>query len=428
MNAPVHLETSSPSGTSSLHSLVLHLVLPVLLVFSVLPVLDPDRGGMGRDANLVFTVSWFDPTMDQNRKFTLTFYPGDNSVEMYDIKMKRLFLSRNRCESVTAKDMFIGNTVTVFSRRLLIEEYGNEQTRLHIQHNHEITFAMVKPDGIENLGKILSAVEDAEFMISKAKMTKLNRAQAAIFYQEHKERDFFDDLMDYVTSGPVMAMELMRTNAVKHWRQLLGPTDPLKGRMDFPDTIRAKFGKDTTKNAAHGSDSAESADRELAFFFPSGTFQSSELTPRSAATFEDSTCCIVKPHAVKDGLIGNIVDVIQTNGFAVTGMQTFNLKYEHAEEFFEIYKGVVQDYTGMVKQLSSGLSLVMELKYESSAKESVQKLREIVGPSDIEMARSVRPNSIRAKFGKNNDENAVHCTDLPEDGKLEVEYFFKILQ
>ena len=70
----------------------------------------------------------------------------------------------------------------------------------------------------------------------------------------------------------------------------------------------------------------------------------------------------------------------------------------------------------------------MELKYETSAKESVQKLREIVGPSDIEMARSVRPNSIRAKFGKNNDENAVHCTDLPEDGKLEVEYFFKILQ
>ena len=74
----------------------------------------------------------------------------------------------------------------------LFSEYGNEQTRLHIQHNHEITFAMVKPDGIESLGKILSAVEDAEFMISKAKMTKLTRAQAAIFYQEHKQRDFFE--------------------------------------------------------------------------------------------------------------------------------------------------------------------------------------------------------------------------------------------
>ena len=82
----------------------------------------------------------------------------------------------------------------------------------------------------------------------------------------------------------------------------------------------------------------------------------------------------------------------------------------------------------MVKQLSSGMSIALELKYESSAKESVAKLREIVGPTDPEVARSVRPKSIRAKFGQNNDENAVHCTDLQEDGKLEVEYFFKILQ
>ena len=107
---------------------------------------DPDKEEMGRESNLVLKVSWFDPTMDQNRKFTLTFYPEDNSVEMvrmrspivhnylismrsmlthppaqYDIKMKRMFLSRNRCESVTTKDMYIGNTVMVFSRRLFIE-------------------------------------------------------------------------------------------------------------------------------------------------------------------------------------------------------------------------------------------------------------------------------------------------------------------
>ena len=63
---------------------------------------------------------------------------------------------------------------------------------MHIQHNHEITFALVKPDGIDNLGKILSSVEAAEFMISKAKMTRLSRAQAAIFYQEHNQRDFFE--------------------------------------------------------------------------------------------------------------------------------------------------------------------------------------------------------------------------------------------
>ena len=85
--------------------------------------------------------------------------------------------------------------------------------------------------------------------------------------------------------------------------------------------------------------------QELAFFFPPTDFQSSELTPKPVASFVDSTCCIIKPHAIKDGLLGKIIDLILSNGFAVTGMQTFNLKYEHAEEFFEIYKGVVQDYT-----------------------------------------------------------------------------------
>ena len=106
MKEKVQLEVTAAPGTLSLYNLVLHVVLPVLIVFSVLPVLvslaatlqnnvelskmsyvlcalqDPDREGMGRDLNLVFTVSWFDPTMEKNRKFTLTFYPGDNSVEM----------------------------------------------------------------------------------------------------------------------------------------------------------------------------------------------------------------------------------------------------------------------------------------------------------------------------------------------------------
>ena len=67
--------------------------------------------------------------------------------------------------------------------------------------------------------------------------------------------------MDYITSGPVVAIELMRVDAIKKWRQLLGPTDPLVARADFPMSIRAKFGKDVTNNAAHGSDSTESAER-----------------------------------------------------------------------------------------------------------------------------------------------------------------------
>lgn len=82
----------------------------------------------------------------------------------------------------------------------------------------------------------------------------------------------------------------------------------------------------------------------------------------------------------------------------------------------------------MVKQLASGLSVVLEISHPNLTEETVAKFRELVGPSDPELARSIRPKSLRALYGTTKDENAIHCTDLPEDGVLEIEYFFKILQ
>ena len=82
----------------------------------------------------------------------------------------------------------------------------------------------------------------------------------------------------------------------------------------------------------------------------------------------------------------------------------------------------------MVKQLSSGMSMVLEISSPSSSSDTVSSYRELVGPADPDLAKSIRPKSLRAKYGKTKDMNAIHCTDLPEDGLLEVEYFFKILQ
>ncbi len=82
----------------------------------------------------------------------------------------------------------------------------------------------------------------------------------------------------------------------------------------------------------------------------------------------------------------------------------------------------------MVRQLASGPCVAMEVSHGTEPAASVQRLRDLVGPADPDLARTVRPHSLRARLGKNKDENAVHCTDLPEDGPLEVEYFFKILQ
>ena len=105
-------------------------------------------------------------------------------------------------------------------------------------------------------------------------------------------------------------------------------------------------------------------------------------------------------------------------------MQMFSLDKPTAEEFFEVYKGVLPEFVGMIDHMTSGPCIVLEVRQENA----VKSLRELVGPMDPEIAKGLRPNTIRAKFGHSKEINAVHCTDLPEDGQLEVEYFFSIQQ
>ncbi|KAM9503469.1 nucleoside diphosphate kinase homolog 7-like [Salvelinus alpinus] len=101
----------------------------------------------------------------------------------------------------------------------------------------------------------------------------------------------------------------------------------------------------------------------------------------------------------------------------------FNMDRANAEEFLEVYKGVVTEYPNMVAELCSGPCMALEIRGTGSPK----TFREFCGPADPEIARHLRPASLRALYGKTKVQNAIHCTDLPEDGVLEVQYFFKIL-
>ncbi|KAG7467064.1 hypothetical protein MATL_G00149340 [Megalops atlanticus] len=214
-------------------------------------------------------------------------------------------------------------------------------------------------------------------------------------------------------------MEVMGDEAVSTWRKILGPTDSGLARKDAAQSLQAQFGTDGTKNAAHGSDSLASAARELEFFFPSTTGHG----PSNTATYTDCTCCIIKPHAISEGLTGGILASITEAGFEISALQMFSMDRANAEEFFEVYKGVVDEYSSMVSELCSGPCMALEIR----GTEAPRTFREYCGPADPEIARHLRPSTLRAQFGKNKVQNAVHCTDLPEDGILEVQYFFKIL-
>ncbi len=130
----------------------------------------------------------------------------------------------------------------------------------------EMTFSIIKPNAVKKnaIGPIIAKFEQNGLKIAAAKLVKLDRAKCEEFYAEHKARPFFGELVDFMTSGPVMLMCLSGENAVMRNREIMGATDPAKAA---PGTIRKEFGDSMGENAAHGSDSPESAKRELGLFF-----------------------------------------------------------------------------------------------------------------------------------------------------------------
>jgi nucleoside-diphosphate kinase len=131
----------------------------------------------------------------------------------------------------------------------------------------ERTFFIVKPDAMAKgvLGKILDMIERAGLRIVAGRITQLTDEQAGRFYAVHRERPFYGDLKKFMTSGPVFVGVLEGAGAVKRWRDLMGPTDSTKAPKG---TVRGEFGTDVEKNASHGSDAPETAQAEIAFFFP----------------------------------------------------------------------------------------------------------------------------------------------------------------
>jgi len=131
----------------------------------------------------------------------------------------------------------------------------------------ERTLSIVKPDAVANnvIGEIYTRFERAGLKIIGARMMQLSRADAEGFYAVHKARPFFKDLVDFMTSGPVMVQVLEGDSAVQKNRDLMGATDPKKAEKG---TIRADFAQSIDANAVHGSDSAENAAIEIAYFFP----------------------------------------------------------------------------------------------------------------------------------------------------------------
>ena len=130
----------------------------------------------------------------------------------------------------------------------------------------ERTFAIIKPDAVKagKAGKILARIEEAGFTVRGMRLQHLSKKEAEGFYAVHRERPFFGELTEFMSSGPCVLLALSAPDAIKKWRDTMGPTDPAKAETG---TLRRDFGESIGRNATHGSDAPETAAFELGYFF-----------------------------------------------------------------------------------------------------------------------------------------------------------------
>ena len=130
----------------------------------------------------------------------------------------------------------------------------------------EQTFAIIKPDAVKRrlAGKILARIEEAGFTVKAMRLKHLSKSEAEGFYAVHRERPFFGELTDFMSSGPCVLLTLEAPDAIKKWRATMGATDPAKAEAG---TLRKDFGESIGHNATHGSDAPETAAFELGYFF-----------------------------------------------------------------------------------------------------------------------------------------------------------------
>ena len=226
---------------------------------------------------------------------------------------------------------------------------------------------------------------------------QLSDEDAKTFYAEHDGKAFFSDLVQFMTSGPVVALALEGVNAISAWRLLMGPTSGSCG-------LRKAYAENVTRNGLHGSDSEASAARELSFWFP-------EPLP------VEKTLALVKP-GTADEHAASIISAIDARGFTIEAKRMVRMSLEDAQRFYAEHEGR-RFYGALTSYMSSGPAMAMVL----SKAGAIKTWRSLIGPTNVEEARKTRPRCLRARFGLDATRNACHGSDSSASAAREIAFF-----
>lgn len=349
-------------------------------------------GSRPDEEKYLFLVEYFDPMPRLKKQFLLKLYVEDMDIEMVDLTSKKLFLKRSPApESVRLTDFFIGGKVLLYSRELDIVEYGDGFTRSKLAKELQSSVILCPSSSQSSWGSLIEAGNAKGLTVASAKMVMLGSQQVGEVQSVLGTSSGLDD--------PAGVLILCMQGA-----------DGVQVAKDIVESVGL------TAKVLVSSSSAEANDLRGMLLGPKSDLASS-------VTLDSCTCCIIKPHAVREGLIGPILSHLAKQSYEISAFSTLYFNNESAEEFLEVYKGVVPEYGDHIVELCGGMCVAMELR----AQDAVRTFRQTAGPWDVEMAKELRPHTIRGIYGSDRVRNVVHCTDLESDAVSECEYVFKIL-
>jgi nucleoside-diphosphate kinase len=330
---------------------------------------------MSQDAVLGFECEWFDEISNQLHKLFLKFYLSNATLEIQGTQ--RTMLARIFYPSVTAADLFVGNSITVYNRVITIISYANAGTTRYMSEREIHVCCVVHQEASQSVGTILTMAKDFNLVMGKIRTISRDMPEITGF-----KGDFVIELIGYSGKASVEPF--------------------LKAVSKFGDGI---------------STSEMPATEMLSFF--RGKF------PVYVDDEAPVTLCLIKPHVMRAKKVGEVLDTIVSKGYTIQGVHSAHMTNTVAEELFDSYREIYPKYTSMIEQLTDAPCLAVMVTHD--AFDLVETFREFTGPLNPELAVTLRPNSLRAKFGTSWVQNAVHCTDLAEDAHMECRYFFETL-
>ncbi|ALC45713.1 nmdyn-D7 [Drosophila busckii] len=376
-----------------------------------------------QNGRLAFLAEWYHTEAAITRSFLLTFHLSDNAVELFDQRSKKTFLRRTKMPELTRRDFFVGSKINVFGRQFDIVDYADDMTRNTLAKYRKRGFVLLKTNmWPKYLGDFLSTLIYNKININNGTMVQFTPKTVTEFLSNKEDDVQASVLMNELLAGPAISFELIGDNVSEIMIACTNyGTEKASTTIGLSPSMQKLFEREEVRYGIYCPHSEENVAKDLKFFFEE------KHNIIKNCLFTNSTLAIVKPHSIKDGLLGQILVEILSAGFKITAMRMLLMSRVNCEEFYEIYRGIVPEFIPMVAQLASGICMCLEVSCEDTEKNAHQEFREFCGPMDPEIAKLLRPHTLRSKFGSSKVLNAVHCTDLEDDTRLELQYIFKIL-